>query len=177
VVRPALTAGTEVSLPESEQGQRTEITSLIQRERDSLAAALGVSAPLRVAVRFFPTTEAYERASRQPWFTLGATINSEVNLLPVTVLRARGMLERALRHELVHVMTDGALAGRPAWVREGAAVHFAQAAAGPTARAICPSDDELLRPVSAGALGDAYARARACFERQLAAGKGWKDVR
>jgi len=36
---------------------------------------------------------------------------------------------------------------------------------------------ELLHPVSAGALGDAYARARNCFARQIAAGRSWRDVR
>jgi hypothetical protein len=74
-------------------------------------------------------------------------------------------------------MTDGALAGRAVWVREGAAVHFAQGGNGPTARVTCPTDEELLRPVSAGALGDAYDRARACFERQLTAGRPWQEVR
>jgi SpoIID/LytB domain protein len=173
----AAIGGTALSLPESDQGERTAITFLIQRERDEIARALGVKAPPRISVRFHPTTEAYERASRQPWFMLGATINSEVNLLPVTVLRARGLLDRALRHQLVHVMADPVLAGRAAWVREGAAVHFEQGATGSVTRVACPSDDELIRPVSAGALAGAYARARACFERQLAAGKTWQEVR
>jgi hypothetical protein len=47
----------------------------------------------------------------------------------------------------------------------------------PEPRASCPTDVELLRPVSVGALSNAYARARVCFARQIAAGKTWKDVR
>jgi len=31
--------------------------------------------------------------------------------------------------------------------------------------------------ISAGALADVYARARACFARQIAAGKGWREVK
>ena len=40
-----------------------------------------------------------------------------------------------------------------------------------------PDDNELLHPVSVGALSNAYARARACFARQIAAGKSWRDVK
>ena len=41
----------------------------------------------------------------------------------------------------------------------------------------CPQDNELRYPVSAGALANAYGRARACFARQIEAGKVWNDVR
>jgi len=85
-------------------------------------------------------------------------------------------------------MVDSALEKRSAWVREGAAVHFSggqptpgetidRRAARPELRAPCPSDNELLYPVSVGALRDAYARAAACFARQIMAGKSWRDVR
>jgi hypothetical protein len=77
-------------------------------------------------------------------------------------------------------MTDSALESRPQWVREGAALYFADPAASPpggSARPSCPDDNELLRPVSAGALSNAYARARACFARQIQSGRAWRDVR
>ena len=86
-------------------------------------------------------------------------------------------------------MTDAVLASRPAWVREGAAVFFAgevppaptgsrpRPAFKPEPRTACPQDIELLRPVSVGALSYAYARARACFAKQIAAGRTWRDVR
>jgi hypothetical protein len=85
-------------------------------------------------------------------------------------------------------MTDAALGARPLWVREGAAIYFAgeppipgeplqRPAFKPEPRASCPADNELLRPVSVGALTNAYARARACFAKQIAAGKSWREVR
>jgi hypothetical protein len=101
----------------------------------------------------------------------------EIHLLPPAVLRERGLLDRTIRQQLVHAIADGPLSGRPAWVREGAAVHFAEGKRGPVTKAPCPQDEELLRPLSAGALGDAYARARGCFERQLAVGRDWRQVR
>jgi hypothetical protein len=85
-------------------------------------------------------------------------------------------------------MAGPILNGRPLWVREGAAMHFAggdplppapvqRPAFRPEPRASCPNDNELLRPLSVGALSNAYARARACFEKQIAAGKSWRDVK
>jgi hypothetical protein len=47
----------------------------------------------------------------------------------------------------------------------------------PEPRASCPDDSELRQPVSVGALTNAYARARACFAKQIQSGKSWKDVR
>jgi hypothetical protein len=108
--------------------------------------------------------------------------------LPLAVLRDRGVLDRTIRHQLVHVMTDAELATRPTWVREGAAIYFAgeqmipgepkqRPAFKPDPRASCPADHELRQPVSVGALSNAYARARACFARQIQAGRAWGDVR
>jgi len=77
-------------------------------------------------------------------------------------------------------MVDAELAKRPAWVREGAALYFSDAsrdAGVQGSRAACPADLELLQPLSAGALADAYARARSCFVRQLQSGRTWRDVR
>jgi len=158
------------------------------RARDDLARVLGVPLPPRVTLRFHPTTDDYERVTGRAWFTSGAVIGDELHLLPVGVLHERAMLERTIRHELVHLMTDAILKGRPLWVREGAAIHFAggdplpaasaqRPAFRPEPRASCPDDNELLHPVSVGALSNAYARARACFDRQIGAGKSWRDVK
>jgi hypothetical protein len=175
-----------VSLPDGDEGGRSAIVAQTRKARDDLARVLGV-APPRITLRFHPTTDDYERATGQAWFTSGAIVNNELHLLPLAVLRDRGVLERTIRHEIVHVMTDPALAKRPAWVREGAAIYFAgepmipgepkqRPAFKPEPRASCPGDNELLHPVSVGALSNAYARARACFAKQIQAGKRWNDV-
>jgi len=177
-----------VSLPDDDEGERPTIERQTLKARDDLARALGVSAPARVTLRFHPTTDDYEKATGRAWFTSAALVNNELHLLPLAILRERGVLERTLRHELVHLMTDGVLGKRPLWVREGAAIYFAgeppipgepqqRPAFKPELRASCPTDNELRRPVSVGALANAYARARACFAKQVAAGKSWRDVR
>jgi stage II sporulation protein D len=178
-----------VSLPDDDEGQRAAIVRDTARRRDEVARALGVAPPPQVTLRFHPTTDAYEKATGQPWFTSGTLVRGEIHVLPLATLRDRGLVDRTIRHELVHLMTDTALAQRPAWVREGAAIFYAGAAPPaptgsrprsafkPEPRTPCPDDIELLRPVSVGALTYAYARARVCFEKQIAAGRSWRDVR
>ena len=177
-----------ISLPEGDEGERGAIIALAVRARDDLAMTLGVPVPARVSLRFHPTATAYERATGRPWFTSTAVMNGEIHLLPPAVLRERGGLERSVRHGLVHVLADESLSRRRLWVREGAAVHFADPATAPTedsplmrgslqAPVSCPSDAELEHPASIGALSTAYARARACFARQLLSGRSWRDVR
>jgi stage II sporulation protein D (peptidoglycan lytic transglycosylase) len=176
-----------VSLPDEDEGERAVIVRQTLRARDELARALGVAAPASVTLRFHPTTDEYERATSKPWFTSAALVGGQLHLLPLATLRQRGILESTVRRELVHVMADAALAARPAWVREGAAAYYASGAPAtppaqrpafrPELRPSCPSDAELLQPVSAGALANAYTRARQCFGAQIASGKSWRDVR
>ena len=117
-----------VSLPDGDEGERDAIVALTAKARDELAKTLGVQAP-RVTLRFHPTTTDYERATGQVWFTSGALVQAEVHLVPLASLRDRGVLERTIRRELVHVMADEALARKPAWVRDGAALYFADPSA------------------------------------------------
>jgi hypothetical protein len=183
---PAVAAPSPISLglPDDEEGERERISLLADFARTDIARALNVTAPPRVVIRFHPTTASYERATGQPWFTSGALVGGELHLLPVAVLRERGVLERTIRHELVHVMADPVLRDRPVWVREGAAIYFAGGRPGDPGLAVyrqsrlsCPSDGVLLRPVSAGALSNALAGALSCFARQVEVGKRWRDVR
>jgi SpoIID/LytB domain protein len=176
---PALATGSDlaISLPEGDEGERTVVAQLITRERRALADLLGVPSVAAVTVRFHPTVQAFEQATGQPWFTLGSVAGTEIHLVPLSMLRDADVLERTIRHQLVHVLADPAFNRRPRWVSEGAAVHFAAGVNGPGHRGNCPTDDEFNQPVSAGALTDVYARARACFERQLDLGRKWQEIR
>jgi stage II sporulation protein D len=182
----AAPSGIEVSAINSNDEERSAIQSLAGRLRDELAGELGVAAPARLVLRIHPSTQIYERATGQPWFTFGTVAGGELHLMPSAVLRERGILERTIRRELVHAVVDEPLADRPAWVREGAALYFsggrtdapdAESSFRPRSRLACPDDVELLQPVSAGALSNAYARALACFARQARDGKTWREVK
>jgi SpoIID/LytB domain protein len=175
-----------VSLPPGAEGERRAITEMALRARNDLSRLLAVPAP-RVALRFHPTAQSYEAATGVPWFTSAEVVNGEIHLLPPAVLRDRGVLDRTLRRQLVRVMTNAALADRPMWVREGAASYYADrldeasgrepARAADAPRTSCPADSELKRPVSPGALSNAYARAASCFARDLAKRKSWRDIK
>lgn len=178
----AVPAATDVALalPGAEEGERQVVLSLIRRSRDEVAKQTGALAPARLRVTVHPSVDSFGRATGQPWWVSGATDGTAIDLLPISVLKQQGQLDRTIRHEVTHALLDAALAKRPMWVREGAAAYYANpanATAPKPARVPCPSDIELLRPVSAGAQRDAYARAEACFARAIADGRTWDQVR
>jgi SpoIID/LytB domain protein len=165
-------------LPPSDSSERNSLETLIARARDDLSRTLAVAAPARLAATFHASASDYERASGHPWFTSGAVVDGALHFLPAAVLRDRGVLERTVRRGLVAQMTASSLEGRPTWIREGIAGYFADPQASvPESRNPCPTDAELARPLSAGALSDALVRARACVARQLADGRSWRDLR
>jgi hypothetical protein len=173
-------ANIALALPGAEEAERAVVVALIEKSRDEIATATGAATPARLRVTVHPTVESFGRATGQPWWMSGATDGATIDLLPITVLRQQGQLERTIRHEIAHVLLDAALAKRPMWVREGAAAYYARPAnarASAADRVACPTDAELTRALSAGAQRDAYARAEACFARAIASGKRWDQVR
>jgi len=168
-----------VALPASEERERSWVVNAVRTARDDIAVTAGVAPPPVIRITVHPTVESFGRTTGQPWWVSGATEGANIDLLPMTILRQRGQLERTIRHEVAHVLIDGTLTRRPMWVREGAAFYFADSSgeAEPIGRRTCPADDEFLRPMSAGLHRSAYARAEACFRRAIAAGKPWQEVR
>jgi stage II sporulation protein D len=182
-----VSADVVLSLPVGDEGERDAIVALTRRARDDLVRLLGTPRPARLVLRFHATVDSYQRATGEAWYTAGTTIGDEIHFVPLTVLRERGVLERTIRHEIVRRLTADRLVSRPLWVREGIAIYFAGERPIPGGasnarplgdrRVSCPDDSELRWPASPGALSNAYARAGACVERQITAGKKWTDVR
>ena len=168
-----------LALPGTEESDRGTLLSLIRKSRDEIVKATGTIPPARLKVTVHPTVDSFGRATGQPWWVSGATVGLAIDLLPLTTLKQQGQLDRTVRHEVAHALLDGALSTRPMWVREGAAAYFAspQASRPSNSRVTCPSDAELLRPISAGAQREAYARAEACFAKGIADGKRWDQVK
>lgn len=173
-----------VSLPLAEERERGDLVALVRRVRDDIARAAGIAAPPAIRLTVHPTVEAFGRATGQPWWVAGATSGTAIDLLSVNLLRQRGVLEPTLRHEVAHVLLDGALSTRPLWVREGVALVFGDHAGHVDAvlpddrrRITCPTDAELRQPSSAGAQREAYARAAACVAKAMKSGVVWRDVR
>jgi stage II sporulation protein D len=174
---PAYSADVVINVRDGDE--QATLRQLVRRARDEIAAKAGVKAPGSMRLNVHPDMESFRRATGQPWWVSGATDPTGIDLAPLSILQQRGAIERTIRREVTHLLLAAALAKRPIWVREGAASYFADPAATSIAprRAACPADDELLRPLSAGAHRDALARAEACFRKQIAAGRRWQDVR
>ncbi len=177
---PALPAqDIALALPGNEERERDILLSLIRKSRDDIVKQTGAIPPTRLRITVHPSVESFGRATGQSWWVSGATDGAAIDLLPLSVLKQQGQLERTVRHEVAHALLDGALSQRPMWVREGAAAYFATPPASRPApgRVTCPKDAELLRPISAGAQREAYARAEACFARAYADGKRWDEIK
>ncbi len=165
-------------VPDRDPGVERAIERQALSAQRELARTLGVQ--LRpIAFRLHPTDLSFERATGMPWFVSGAAINGEAHLVPVGELHDRGILDQTIRRVVVRAMVDDTLRDRPEWVRVGAALYYGDFDRGTAGevRGACPSDSELLRPVSVGALNMAWSRAKACFARQIASGRSWRDVR
>ena len=173
-------ADIKLALPADEERERAALMGLVRRARGDIAGRAGVAEPQGITITVHPTVESFGRATGQPWWVAAATVGRTVDLLPMSVLRQRGILESTVWHEVAHVVVDSSLAGRPVWVREGLALYFSgatDAAPPPAGHPTCPGDAELLRAVSAGAQREAYSRAERCVRRQIDAGTRWSDVR
>ncbi len=165
-----------VVLPVEQEPSRREVTALAERSLVDIAARLGVPDTAAVQLRFHPTVESYQRTTGQPWFTSASTRGDVINVLPLPVLRERGLLAATLRHEMAHVLTATALRGAPRWVSEGVAVWAERGTTAAGQAATCPADAEFEQAASADALRHLYDRAAACYARELQRGRSWKEM-
>lgn len=174
-----------ITLPSGEERERQRAQDIVAAAGSEYRKRWGLDSLSEIRVIFHATTEAYTRATGQPWWTAGASTGDRIDLIPPAALRERGTFERTLRHEVAHAMTARRLRGRPEWVREGAALYLSGEAgdAGAAARGeargggACPADGELRRPASQEAMRAAYHRSAVCFAAQLAAGRRWDEVK
>jgi stage II sporulation protein D len=172
----AAQARLRVVLPALDEADRLSVEGLVEDALSDLERRLSVTRPPGLVVRFHPTVQSYLRAGGRSWWTGGVTRGRRVELAPLSALRKGGLLERTVRHELVHALTADALADRPCWVNEGLAAHLAQP--GLTrgdGSPGCPPDEEFDAARSAAALAELYDRAAVCVARALDRANGdWR---
>ena len=180
----AETGATPVTLRVTGEGSvdRPALEQLAASAYGALSTMLGVSiAPLTVTVH--GTVEGFRAATGRPWWADSRVSGSNVDLQPPVLLAQRAGLDFALREAIAGVLVSPSLAGRPEWVRVGAARYYARLTAGGGAvsprneKLVCPADDELLLPPSAAAQREAERRAEACFARARARVNDWRAVR
>ena len=181
-VAPAAVLATDIrlTLPAFLEHDRALVLGLARQTRDAVAARALVQAPAAIAVQVHPDMEAFGRATGQPWWVTGATVGTTIDLPPLDHLRQRGVLESAIRYEVASAVVAPYLTSAPTWVRVGAAMFYiAPASTGDTGgtRVTCPTDAELLRPVSGGAQREAMLRAERCVRREIGRGRRLTEIR
>jgi hypothetical protein len=157
----------------------TRAHEIARRARTELASRLGITPP-ELDIEVYESADAFRLATGTPWWMAFSVNGSHVELAPPAILEhSRDGLEGSVRRAVAEALVADALAGRPAWVRVGAARYYAGTAriAPPTRRVTCPSDAELALAVSAASYRDAELRAEACFARGIARTRDWRGVR
>ena len=172
-------SGISVTVPRSSSIAASDIERMAASAHDDLARSLGTSV-LPMTIRLHETLDSFRLATNRPWWVTEVAEGTAIDLAPAAVLTQRGGIEMSVRMAVAELLVAGPLAGRPAWVRVGAARYFSQGAAAvhaASSRTRCPSDAELLLAVSAPAQREAETRAEGCFAREFARAKDWRAVR
>lgn len=181
-VAPGALAATDIrlTLPAFEEHDRALVLGLVRQTRDDVAARALITPPDVLHVNVHPTMDAFGHATGQPWWVTAATVGTAIDLAPISHLRQRGVLESTLRYEVAWAVITPYLTTAPAWVKVGAAMMYAGPPGAPApgeGRVRCPSDAELLRPVSGGAQREAFLRAERCVRREIARGTRLTEIR
>jgi SpoIID/LytB domain protein len=155
------------------RGARREVESVLRALEAAHAdvarrlerASLG-SPPALTEVIIHETTGDFVGATGRPAWVAATTTGRRIEMQPVEVLRRRGVLAMALRHEFVHAALDALGGGRaPLWLVEGLAVFVAGEGAALVRGApkqkmtLEELEQKIARPASASEMRALYAAA------------------
>lgn len=186
IAPPPRAAGITARVPAMSRISSAQLEQITAHAHDDLSRVIGASvAP--ITLELHRSLDSFRMATGRPWWVSAVAAGTTIDLAPASVLDQRDGLEGTVRVAVAELLTQASLAGRPAWVRVGAARYFAKAvalsvaapsgpnAAAPAAR--CPSDAELTLAVSAVAQREAEERAERCFARAYQQTHDWRTVR
>lgn len=170
--------GITVRVPRGSLVAAADIERVAGAAHRDLGRLLGTSvAP--VTIELHDTLDGFRLATGRPWWVSAVVVGTSIDLAPAPVLQQRDGLDLSIRMAVAELLVAGALEGRPAWVRLGAARYFSRAVppAAAASRPRCPADAELTLAVSAAAQREAESRAEQCFARAYEKTRDWRRVR
>jgi stage II sporulation protein D len=133
--------GERLAMLSTEPSKDVLTLTLAEKVLRDVARRVGRPAPA-LEIRVYPDVETFRNATGEPGWVAARASGTRIDLQPAGVLRARGVLESTLRHELAHaVLESGARSGLPVWFREGLAAYFTVGPSGEGAAA--PPDRQL----------------------------------
>jgi SpoIID/LytB domain protein len=169
--------GVVARVPTASAITAAQIERTAMAARDTLSKTLGVDAA-PMTIELHGSLDRFREVTGQPWWVSAVATGTSIDLAPAAVLEQRDGVDAAIREAVAELLVTPVLAGRPAWVRVGAARYFARTTpVAPPGKVRCPSDAELTLAISAAAQRDANARAEACFAQAYAHVKDWRAVR
>ncbi len=156
--------GEIMSLQTTQADQDRLVLQTAEHLARMLARRAGWPFPTGAELRIYPDLDTFRNATGEPGWVAAHTQGRRIDLQPISVLRAKGVLESTLTHELSHVLIESEAApGLPVWFREGV-VSLVEGAPGDK-RAQPPSDRELRQTKDAAEARRAYAEAGAAVRR------------
>ena len=119
--------GETVALFTTQPEQDGAVLASAERQAREAAARTGLPAPHGLELRVYPDVESFRNATGEPGWVAAHTSGRRIELQPAAVLRARGVLESTLRHEMIHAVLEAQAApGLPLWLREGLAQYLSE---------------------------------------------------
>jgi stage II sporulation protein D len=156
--------GEVLSLQTTQPDQDRPVLQTAERLARMTAQRTGWPFPGGTELRIYPDLDTFRDATGEPGWVAAHSEGRRIDLQPAAVLRAKGVLESTLKHELLHVLVEGQAApGLPVWFREGI-VSFLEGAQGNNS-ARPPADRGLRQTRDDDEARRAYADADAAVRR------------
>jgi len=177
-VVPPKASGMVVRVPSGSTVSAAELEQLAIHAHESLSRVLGTSVG-PVTVELHGSLDGFRYETGRPWWVSAAVTGTTIDLTPAPLLAQRDGMDATLRTAMAELLVSPALAGRPAWVRVGAAKYYSRPTPpdAPSRAVSCPADAELTMAISAAAQREAESRAERCFTRAFARTGDWRVVR
>jgi stage II sporulation protein D len=112
--------GETVALMTTQPDRDGTVLAAAERQVREIAGQYGWTPPAGVEIRVYPDVETFRNATGEPGWVAACTSGRRIHLQPSAALRARGVLDSTIHHELLHVFVEAQAApGLPVWFREG----------------------------------------------------------
>jgi stage II sporulation protein D len=119
-------AGERVEAFAATEAEARELCRSADRALMEAERRLGVRVAVRPRIRAYPQVSIFRDATGEPGSVAAATRGATIRMQPPALLRAKGVLETTLLHEMLHVaMESHARAELPGWFREGVVLYLA----------------------------------------------------
>lgn len=121
--------GERIELRTTDPGAGASLVAACDRALRRAEQAAGFPGPARVRIQVYPTVAQFRDATGEPGSVAASTTGTTIRLQPAAILRARGILDSTLLHEMIHATLETRTRPDiPDWFREDLAAALSGAA-------------------------------------------------